>query len=340
MKNDQLMIQLRDVCKINPKKSEIKNKDMEISFVPMAQLNEHNAYFKPKQTRIIKEVYNNYTYFKDNDVLLAKITPCFENGKAGIAKNLRNAIGFGSTEFIVLRSSCNILPKFIYYLIANNFFRKKGINNMTGTVGQKRVPVKFVEQYKIPLVPLPEQKAIVKKIENLFKLIDKSRKELETAKEELKVYRQAVLKKAFEGKLLSKKELETCRKEKNWKPASQLLKDINPKATFTPSEIRNDWIIIQLGDVCKTASGGTPLRNKKEYYKNGKIPWLKSGEVNQGIIYSSEEFITESGLKNSSAKKFPKNTILIAMYGATAGKVGLLKFKSTTNQAICGILPN
>ena len=104
--------------------------------------------------------------------------------------------------------------------------------------------------------------------------------------------------------------------------------------------MRNDWLMVQLGDVCETTSGGTPLKSKKEYYKNGTIPWLKSGEVNQGIIYSSEEYITESGLKNSSAKIFPEDTVLIAMYGATAGKVGLLKFESTTNQAICGILPN
>jgi type I restriction enzyme M protein len=100
------------------------------------------------------------------------------------------------------------------------------------------------------------------------------------------------------------------------------------------------WPMVELGEVCETTSGGTPLKNTKEYYQNGTIPWLKSGEVNQGFIYSSEEKITESGLKNSSAKLFPVNTVLIAMYGATAGKVGILKIESSTNQAICGILPN
>jgi len=100
------------------------------------------------------------------------------------------------------------------------------------------------------------------------------------------------------------------------------------------------WEMVELGEVCETSSGGTPLKSKEEYYENGSIPWLRSGEVSQGSITKSEMFITELGLKNSSAKIFPINTVLVAMYGATAGQVGILKFKSSTNQAICGILPN
>ncbi|MBN8674787.1 MAG: N-6 DNA methylase [Chitinophagales bacterium] len=98
--------------------------------------------------------------------------------------------------------------------------------------------------------------------------------------------------------------------------------------------------IVEIGNVFKTSSGGTPLKDKEEYFKNGTIPWLRSGEVAQGYISSSELFITEEGLKNSSAKIFPVNTVLVAMYGATAGQVGILKFEASTNQAVCGILPN
>ena len=96
----------------------------------------------------------------------------------------------------------------------------------------------------------------------------------------------------------------------------------------------------KIGEILTTSSGGTPLRSNSEFYVGGSIPWLKSGEVAQGHIYSAEEFITESGLKNSSAKLFPINTVLVAMYGATAGQVGLLKFEAATNQAVCGIFPN
>ena len=104
--------------------------------------------------------------------------------------------------------------------------------------------------------------------------------------------------------------------------------------------LNQEWPMVELGDVCETTSGGTPLKSRNEYYENGNIPWLKSGEVAQGFIYESEEKITEEGLNNSSAKIFPVNTVLVAMYGATAGQVGLLKFEATTNQAICGILPS
>lgn len=98
--------------------------------------------------------------------------------------------------------------------------------------------------------------------------------------------------------------------------------------------------MVQLDSICQTASGGTPNSSTREYYENGTINWLKSGEVSQGLIYSAEQKITEIGLKNSSAKIFPVDTVLVAMYGATAGQVGLLKVESATNQAICGILPS
>ena len=98
--------------------------------------------------------------------------------------------------------------------------------------------------------------------------------------------------------------------------------------------------LIKIGDVLSTTSGGTPSKGKNEYYINGDIPWLCSGEVNAGIITEVKNRITELGLKNSSAKWIPENSVVVAMYGATAGKVGLLKIKTTTNQAVCSILPN
>lgn len=98
--------------------------------------------------------------------------------------------------------------------------------------------------------------------------------------------------------------------------------------------------MIRLGDLCKTAAGGTPLKSSKEFYEGGAIPWLVSGEVNNRNITSTKRFITQLGLNGSSAKVFPANTVVIAMYGATAGEVGILKFPTSTNQAVCGIYPN
>ena len=96
---------------------------------------------------------------------------------------------------------------------------------------------------------------------------------------------------------------------------------------------------VKLGDAFETSAGGTPLKSHNEYYDNGTIPWLRSGEVCQKNITSTELFITKDGLSNSSAKLFPINTVLVAMYGATAGQVGILRLEATTNQAVCGILP-
>jgi type I restriction enzyme S subunit len=104
--------------------------------------------------------------------------------------------------------------------------------------------------------------------------------------------------------------------------------------------MKQGWEIKKLGEVCETGSGGTPLKAHKDYYEGGTIPWLMSGEVSQGEVFEAKNFITEKGLNNSSAKLFPINTVLVAMYGATAGQVGILKFEACTNQAVCGILPN
>jgi type I restriction enzyme, S subunit len=101
-----------------------------------------------------------------------------------------------------------------------------------------------------------------------------------------------------------------------------------------------NWETKKLSELFDTGAGGTPLKSHKDYYEGGNIPWLRSGEVNQRDIIECELFITEKGLKNSSARLFPKDTVLIAMYGATAGQVGILRFECSTNQAVCGIYPN
>jgi type I restriction enzyme S subunit len=115
-----------------------------------------------------------------------------------------------------------------------------------------------------------------------------------------------------------------------------MIKELTMEKTSFPA----GWKYKKLSELCKTGAGGTPLKSHKDYYVNGNIPWLRSGEVNNRSITKSELFITEKGLNNSSAKLFPKNSVLVAMYGATAGQVGILCFECSTNQAVCGIFPN
>ncbi len=128
-------------------------------------------------------------------------------------------------------------------------------------------------------------------------------------------------------------------KKKQLKDYDALAQSIFYEMFGDPVENEKGWEVKKLGNVCKTSSGGTPSKSHDEYY-NGDILWLRSGEVGQGDIYDTEQTITLLGLENSSAKIFPVNTVVIAMYGATVGQVGILRKEMSTNQAICGILPN
>ena len=104
-------------------------------------------------------------------------------------------------------------------------------------------------------------------------------------------------------------------------------------------EIPDGWDDAKIKDIANTYSGGTPTSTNQDYYAGGNIPWINSGELNNPVITDTSNYITELGLNNSSAKLYPQNTILVALYGATAGKVSLLSFKACSNQAVCGVMP-
>lgn len=196
---------LQDIAQINPTLDKSRfSDDVEVSFVPMPAVDAERGMIDASQIRKFGEVKKGYTPFRKDDVLFAKITPCMENGKMAVAPELHNQIGFGSTEFHVIRAYQGIEPRWLYYFISSKRFRSDAEHNMTGAVGQKRVPTAYMEQSSIPLPPTNEQKRIVAKIEELFSELDKGIESLKTTREQLKVYRQAVLKHAFEGKLTAR----------------------------------------------------------------------------------------------------------------------------------------
>ena len=174
---DWPMARVEDVCVINPKKTEISavNGETIVSFVPMSDMGENTMYFETKDCRELKNVGTSYTYFGENDVLIAKVTPCFENGKAGIAKGLRNGIGFGSSEYFVLRSTGNVLPTWIFLCVATPAFRKWAIPQMTGTGGLQRIPKSVLESYRIPVPDLNTQREIVSELEAEQAAVDANR---------------------------------------------------------------------------------------------------------------------------------------------------------------------
>jgi type I restriction enzyme M protein len=157
-------VKLEEVVELNPQKSQIANisDNTLVSFAPMNDLNSNTPDFIPSEDKPLGEVRNKYTYFADDDVLLAKVTPCFENGKSGIAKNLTNKICFGSSEYYVLRPNKTlILPEYLYLNIATYRILDEGIPTMTGTGGLQRVPKQFILNYTIPLPPISIQREYI-----------------------------------------------------------------------------------------------------------------------------------------------------------------------------------
>lgn len=141
----------------------------------MSDLGELEKYFDAKEIRTFGSVVKSYTYFADGDVLCAKITPCFENGKLGIARELKSSVGFGSSEFVVMRSKSDLCPEFLYYYLSRDEFRVAGKRVMSGAVGHKRVPNEYFEDLRIPLPPLDEQKRIVTVLDQAFTALDRAR---------------------------------------------------------------------------------------------------------------------------------------------------------------------
>nr|WP_309504543.1 restriction endonuclease subunit S [uncultured Roseovarius sp.] len=193
---------LSSICEINPRvdKSAFAP-DMIVSFVPMSAVEAETGRIDVSETRTFAQVRQGYTPFRNGDVLFAKITPCMENGKMAIVPKMVSEHGFGSTEFHVLRPAKGIDSKYIYHAVSNQGFRYHAEHNMTGAVGQKRVPASVLENHVLGLPPTNEQRRIVEKIEAMFDEIDKGVESLQTARTALGLYRQSLLKSAFEGRL-------------------------------------------------------------------------------------------------------------------------------------------
>ena len=164
------MAKLGEVCLINPKSCTLRD-DTEVSFIPMTKVGEHGE-FDASEIKNYSEVKKGFTNFQNGDILFAKITPCMENGKGAIAHNMKNGIGFGSTEFHVLRPDTDkITSEWLYYLTTWKTFRKEAERNMTGSAGQKRVPKTFLENYVVNLPDIDTQKSenkILRKVDDLI----------------------------------------------------------------------------------------------------------------------------------------------------------------------------
>ena len=189
------VVPLGSVCDINPKKSHDPRlcSGMEVSFVPMPAVTECGE-IDATAVKEYEEVKTGFTYFAENDVLFAKITPCMENGKGAVAKGLHNGLGFGSTEFHVLRPiSGKTNPYWVYTLTMFSQFREDAARNMTGSAGQRRVPASFLENYRVAIPPIELQE----QFESFVKQTNKSKFEIQKSLEKLETLKKALMQKYF-----------------------------------------------------------------------------------------------------------------------------------------------
>ncbi|MBI5484396.1 MAG: restriction endonuclease subunit S [Deltaproteobacteria bacterium] len=224
MSNNWRTVPLSEIADINPRLGKTALSDDSLyTFVPMASVGASDGIIDTSAKRPYAEVKKGFTPFQSGDVLFAKITPCMENGKMAVVPHLENQYGFGSTEFHVIRPKDGNDPKYVYYYVSGQGFRKEAAHHMTGAVGQKRVPTDFIKQSLIPLpTTIEDQQQIVAEIEKQFSRLDEAVASLKRIQSNLKRYKAAVLKDAVEGKLT-----EQWRKDHpDIEPADQLLKRI------------------------------------------------------------------------------------------------------------------
>jgi type I restriction enzyme S subunit len=199
---------------------------------------------------------------------------------------------------------------YAYFYLQSKYLE---INTRAKGTGIPHVDPNLVWNYSFPLPPLAEQQRIVEKIEELFSELEKGIETLKTAQQQLKVYRQAVLKYAFEGKLT------------------------NPDVK--EGELPEGWVEKKIDEVASVGTGATPLKGNKEYYSGGKIPWVTSGALNDEFVRKASDLVTEKAIKETNLSVYPIQTLLVAMYGEgkTRGKCSELLIEACTNQAVAAI---
>jgi type I restriction enzyme S subunit len=290
MKNGWLTKTLTEVCQIKPPKSEARDKLAEsdlVSFLPMEDMGIDQMFVRPSQAKPLREVAGSYTYFGEDDVLLAKITPCFENGKLGIAEGLTNGIGFGSSEYIVFRPDKTLNKEWLYYFLSRETFRIEGAERMSGAVGHKRVSKEFIESYPIPVPPRPEQQRIV-----------------------------GILGEAFEGIATAK-----ANAEKNVQNARAIFES-HLQSVFT--QRGRGWKRVRIDDACTSIMDCV---NKTAPKVDGPTPFkmIRTTNIRNGRVnLDSVNYVTEKVFRVWTRRQIPQPGDVLLTREAPMGEVGML----------------
>jgi type I restriction enzyme S subunit len=296
-------VRLADVAEINPRVTMALRAlpDHDVAFLPMDAVSEDGT-IKYQEQRASSAVLTGYTLFRRGDVILAKITPCMENGKAAYLDGLKTDYGAGSTEFHVLRPGPKLDGRFLFYMIWNPSFRRAAEKRMTGSAGQKRVPTDFLSELKFVLPPLAEQRRIAA-------ILDKA---------------DAIRRKRQQALALADEFLRSAFLEMFGDPIQ------NPYGLRTePLE--------RLAEIHRGRFSPRP-RNDPAYY-GGKYPFIQTGDINNahGYLTRWTQTLNEKGTRVS--RSFSAGTVVIAIVGATIGETAILGQETYFPDSVIGISP-
>lgn len=263
------------------------------------------------------------TPFQNGDIAMAKVTPCFENGNIAIMDNLFSGFGLGSSELFIFRPK-SISTRYLFYWLQNKAFVARACSTMTGTGGLKRISPSFIRNCSVHCPSMDEQTEISDYLDAKCSKIGDLLTSVHASIEEYKKLKQAVITQAVTKGVRGEREMKDSGVE--W-------------AGLVP----HHWGVAKIGSIGQTSSGATPLRSKESsFFDDATIRWVRTLDLNDGLVYDSSEKITELALASSACSIMPKGTVCVAMYGGagTIGKCGLLMSDCATNQAICSIVCN
>lgn len=296
---------IREVCEVNPRlpRGHGIADDQIVSFLPMAAIDEVSGTIQARHVRCYADVKRGYTHFKNADVLFAKITPCMENGKAAIANDLAGGVGFGSTEFHVLRAKEEVLPEWLFYFIRQPVFRNEAKQNFTGTAGQQRVPTTFLASTTLPVPPLTEQRHIVD-------LLSRA-----------------------EGIVRLRREAE--------KKTAELIPALFLDMFGDPATNPKGWPMASVKDLVAFVSGGTPSKAREDFWV-GDLPWVSPKDMKRVGIEDAIDHVSRKVLTETSIKLIPVGSVLIVVRGMIlihTVPVGMSLVPLTINQDMKALVP-
>lgn len=307
---------LSDVAIFNPKVA--PDDELEATFLPMAAVSAgYENKIDTTEIHSWRKIKSGYSKFADGDIIMAKITPCFQNLKSAICKNLCNGIGAGSTEFHVIRPNSLLNPTYLLIFLKSPYLLTYGIENFKGTAGQQRVGTNDLKKCLIPLPPLEEQKRIVACVENLRSHINSYQNEEQqlsalqsSFKEKL---RASILQEAIQGKLVPQLESEPKVTQSGSPPKE------------VPFSIPDKWKWCQIGELATVCSA---RRVHKCDWKNEGIPFYRAREIaklaDNGFV-KNELFITEDLYQSLSLGNKPEEGDLMITAVGTLGKVYVVR---------------